>query len=116
MIEATGKLLQQVITQQAAANHLSELSIECGGSPLVLEELEQLAEETGLKAMLWTMQREMKDSTAQWMVGPLFELDVADMQAKVGRALRVDIVQRGWLGSRQQRWGVRRCCGPCSGR
>jgi hypothetical protein len=37
MIEATGKLLQQVMTQQKAANHLSELSVECGGAPLVLQ-------------------------------------------------------------------------------
>lgn len=37
MIEATGKLLQQVMTQQKAANHLSKLSVECGGAPLVLQ-------------------------------------------------------------------------------
>lgn len=87
MIEATGKLLQQVMTQQAAANHLSELSVECGGAPLVLQELEQLAEEAGLKAMLWSMQREMRDLSEGWMLGRLFELDVAEMQAQVGCGL-----------------------------
>lgn len=84
MIEATGKLLAQVMTQQAAASHLSALSVECGGTPLVLEELEALAEETGLKAMLWAMQQEMRKAATAWMTGPLFGLDVADMQAKVG--------------------------------
>lgn len=83
MIEATSKLLQQVVAQQAAADHLSELSVQCGGTPLILEELEQLAEETGLKAMLWSMQQEMRDCAGAWMQGPLFESDVRDMQAKV---------------------------------
>lgn len=84
MIEATSKLLQQVMTQQATASHLSELSVECGGAPLVLQELEQLAETAGLKAMLWSMQQEMRDLGKAWMQGQLFELDVAEMQAKVG--------------------------------
>lgn len=83
MIEATSKLLQQVVNQQATASHLSELSVECGGAPLVLQELEQLAETAGLKAMLWSMQQEMRDLGGAWMQGRLFELDVTEMQAKV---------------------------------
>lgn len=84
MIAATSSLLQQVVSQQATADHLSQLSVECGGAALVLQELEQLAEDAGLKHMLWTMQQEMGTATAAWMQGPLFELDVADMQAQVG--------------------------------
>jgi hypothetical protein len=76
--------MQQVMTQQVAADHLSNLSVECGGPPLVVQELKALAEETGLKHMLWTMQQELAEAGAAWMQGPLFELDVADMQAKVG--------------------------------
>jgi hypothetical protein len=88
MIEATGKLLGQVMQQQAAASHLSALSVECGGTPLVLEELQALAEEASLKALLWTMQQEMREAAAGWMSGPLFGLDVADMQAKVSGVCR----------------------------
>jgi hypothetical protein len=49
----------------------------------VLQELEQLAEEAGLKAMLWSMQKEMKELSEGWMTGRLFELDVTEMQAQV---------------------------------
>lgn len=84
MIGASAKLLEQVTAQQAAASRLSELSVACGGQPLALPELEQLAQEAGLKAVLWAMQAEMRGCAAGWLQGPLFELDVADMQSKVG--------------------------------
>jgi hypothetical protein len=84
MIEASAKLLEQVIAQQAAASRLSELSVACGAQPLVLPELDQLAEEAGLQAVLWAMQAEMRGCAAAWLQGPLFELDVADMQSQVG--------------------------------
>jgi hypothetical protein len=84
MIEASAKLLEQVTAQQAAAGRLSELSVACGGEPLALPELDQLAEEAGLKAVLWAMQEQLRGAAATWLTGPVFELDVADMQFKVG--------------------------------
>ena len=72
------------MTQQSTAEHLSQLSVQCGGAPLVLQELEQLAEEAGLKHLLWTMQQDMAAATAAWLKGPLFEQDVAQLQTQVG--------------------------------
>lgn len=83
MISATSSLLQQVAAQQATAAYLSQLSVQCGGAPLVLQELEQLAENVGLKHLLWTMQQDMAATTAAWLQGQLFDFDVADMTAQV---------------------------------
>jgi hypothetical protein len=83
MVEATSHLLEVVAAQEASAQHLSQLSLGCGGSQLLLPALEKLSEDVSLKHLLWTSQRDWAAATEAWRQAPVFGLDVADMQAQV---------------------------------
>ncbi|WIA37814.1 hypothetical protein OEZ86_014676 [Tetradesmus obliquus] len=96
VIAATAELVAQVQAHQATAARLSSLAVQCGGTALVMDELEALAGDVELKHLLWTLQQQWGASTGAWLEAPFFELDVVDMTEQVERVSRqVHRLERG---------------------
>lgn len=83
IIAATADLMVQVKAHQATAEHISHMSVQCGGSPVVLGELEALSNDVELKHLLWTVQQEWSVATSKWSTDHFLELDVLQMQDQV---------------------------------
>eukprot|EP00775_Hariotina_reticulata_P007079 gene7079-7292_t len=88
IISATSELMAQVAMHQAAARQLSSLAEHCGGTPVVMHDLDALAADVELKHTLWTAQQDWANATVSWLQAPFFQLDVLHMQDEVDRLMR----------------------------
>lgn len=83
IVTAITELMAEVQAQQATAEHISNMSVQCGGPTVLVAGLEELAADVEMKHLLWTVQQNWSAATHGWLTTRFFELDVLEMQDQV---------------------------------